>query len=91
MAARTKQAKKATKKKKTAAKRTLVAPKGDKRYVRRSAKGRFKESDDVGRSLSTDRRKRSPIRSDGAKITSSWPNEPGLKFTCMIKAFRHHF
>jgi hypothetical protein len=51
-----------SKKKKTAAKRTLVAPKGDKRYVRRSAKGRFKESDDVGKSLSTDRRKRAKTK-----------------------------
>lgn len=51
---------KATKKKVTrkAAKRTLIAPRGDKRYVRRSKKGRFKESDDVSASLSTDRRKR---------------------------------
>ena len=56
---RAKQSKrKQSKKKKTAAKRTLIAPKGDKRYVRRSAKGRFKESDDVSKSLSTDRRKR---------------------------------
>jgi hypothetical protein len=29
----------------------------DKRYVRRDEKGQFKESDDVGRSLSADRRK----------------------------------
>jgi hypothetical protein len=29
----------------------------DKRYIRRDAKGRFKESDDVGRSLSQDVRK----------------------------------
>jgi hypothetical protein len=36
--------------------RELIAPKGDKRYVRRSAKGRFKESDDVGRSLPADTR-----------------------------------
>jgi len=28
----------------------------DKRYVRRGARGRFKESDDVGRSLASDRR-----------------------------------
>jgi hypothetical protein len=27
----------------------------DKRYVRRDAQGRFKESDDVGRSLARDR------------------------------------
>jgi hypothetical protein len=61
---RAKRAKQKTskKKKKTAAKRTLIAPKGDKRYVRRSAKGRFKESDDVGQSLSTDRRKRAKTK-----------------------------
>lgn len=55
-----KAATKTTKKKSTrkAAKRTLIAPRGDKRYVRRSNQGRFKESDDVSRSLSSDRRKR---------------------------------
>ena len=37
-------------------KRELISPKGDKRFVRRDAKGRFSESDDVGRSLSRDRR-----------------------------------
>ncbi len=36
------------------ARRELIAPKGDKRYVRRDEKGRFKESDDVGRSLAQD-------------------------------------
>ncbi|MFC4308853.1 hypothetical protein ACFPN2_07150 [Steroidobacter flavus] len=51
---------KATKKKSTrkAAKRTLIAPRGDKRYVRRSKTGRFKESDDVSESLSRDRKKK---------------------------------
>ena len=40
-----------------AARRELIEPhKGDKRYVRRIPKGEFKESDDVGRSLATDRR-----------------------------------
>jgi hypothetical protein len=53
---------KSSKKKKTVAKRTLIAPKGDKRYVRRSAKGRFKESDDVGKSLSSDRSKRAKTK-----------------------------
>jgi len=38
--------------------RELIAPRGDKRYIRRDAKGRIKESDDVGRSLSQDRRKK---------------------------------
>ena len=38
-------------------KRGLVEPsKGDKRYARRDASGRFKEMDDVGRSLTQDRR-----------------------------------
>lgn len=39
-------------------KRELIEPNpGDKRYVRRDEQGQFKESDDVGRSLSTDRRR----------------------------------
>lgn len=37
-------------------KRELIEPNGDKRYVRRDEKGRFQESDDVGRSLAQDRR-----------------------------------
>ena len=41
-------------------KRELIEPhEGDKRYVRRDTKGQFKESDDVGRSLSIDRRRKS--------------------------------
>jgi hypothetical protein len=35
-------------------KRELISPRGDKRYVRRDDAGRFKESDDVGRSLARD-------------------------------------
>ena len=38
--------------------RTLIKPKGDARYVRRDKKGQFKESDDVGKSLAADRRKK---------------------------------
>ena len=40
------------------AKRELIDTGTDKRYVRRDEQGRFKESDDVGRSLATDRRQR---------------------------------
>jgi hypothetical protein len=40
------------------AKRTRVKPRGDARYVRRDAKGRFKEVDDVGRSNRQDRARR---------------------------------
>lgn len=46
-----------TRKKSTSA-RTLIEPHpGDKRFVRRSKSGQFKESDDVGKSLAADRRR----------------------------------
>jgi hypothetical protein len=38
--------------------RELIAPRGDKRYVRRGRGGQFSESDDQRRSLSTDRRRK---------------------------------
>ena len=37
-------------------KREKITPNGDARFVRRDEKGRFSESDDVGRSLAQDRR-----------------------------------
>ena len=44
-------------------KRTLIEPHpGDKRYIRRDAKGRIKESDDVSRSLAADQRRTSKTR-----------------------------
>jgi hypothetical protein len=41
-----------------AIKRTTISPRGDKRYVRRTKTGKFKESDDVGRSLAKDRKRK---------------------------------
>jgi len=41
-----------------AAKRELINTGTDKRYVRRNERGEFKESDDVGRSLSQDVKRR---------------------------------
>ena len=41
-----------------ALKRELIDTGRDKRYVRRDEKGQFKESDDVGRSLSQDVRRK---------------------------------
>ena len=41
---------------KRAAKRELINTGSDKRFVRRSPRGQFKESDDVGKSLVRDRR-----------------------------------
>ncbi|MEP6956472.1 MAG: hypothetical protein ABI883_06570 [Chthoniobacterales bacterium] len=50
-------------KKATTSKRTLIEPhKGDKRYVRRDAKGHFKDVVDVGRSLAADRRSKSKTK-----------------------------
>lgn len=40
------------------AKRELIDTGNDKRYVRRDENGKFKESDDLGKSLSADRRKK---------------------------------
>jgi hypothetical protein len=45
-------------KKSGSSKRTSMKPKGDARYVKRDSKGRIKESDDVGRSQTADRRKK---------------------------------
>ena len=50
--------KKAAGKKKKAAKRETIDTGTDKRFVRRGAKGRFKDSDDVGKALPADRRTR---------------------------------
>lgn len=41
----------------SSSKRELIAPRGNKRFVRRGKGGEFSESDDVSRSLSTDRRR----------------------------------
>ena len=43
---------------KKATKRELIDTGTDKRYVRRGTAGKFKESDDVGKSLAADRRKK---------------------------------
>ena len=48
--------------KRKAAKRELVDTGADKRYVRRGAAGKFKESDDVAKSLSTDVRKKAKTK-----------------------------
>lgn len=73
---------KATKKaaaKKASGKRETIAPRGDKRYIRRDEKGRISESDDVGRSLSQDRKRKAKTevepgygdRGDQKKTTAS--------------------
>jgi hypothetical protein len=47
-----------------ARKRELIEPTpGDKRYVRRDAKGQFKDVVDVGKSLAADRKKKSKTKS----------------------------
>jgi hypothetical protein len=46
-----------SRRKASSAKRTVIAPKGDRRYIRRDSRGRIRESVEVGRSLAADRRK----------------------------------
>jgi len=54
-----KAAKKSVKKRrKVSSRRELINTGTDKRFVRRGKGGQFKESDDVGRSLSADRRRK---------------------------------
>jgi hypothetical protein len=48
--------------KRAAAKRELINTGSDKRFVRRDQSGKFKESDDVGRSLAQDRRRKAKTR-----------------------------
>ncbi len=55
-------AKKRGGKRKTAAKRETIDTGRDKRYVRRGGAGRFKESDDVSKSLRADARKKAKTK-----------------------------
>ena len=54
--------KKSGTKRKRAAKRELIDTGTDKRFVRRGAGGKFKESDDLGKSLTVGRRKKAKTK-----------------------------
>ncbi len=54
--------KKAVHKTRGSGKRELIDTGVDKRYVRRDGEGKFRESDDVSRSLSQDRRRKSKTK-----------------------------
>ena len=56
---------------KKAGERELIAPKGDKRLVRRDDKGRIAESDDLGKSLGTD------VRSHAKTVVPSGQGDKG--------------
>ena len=49
--------------KKASSRRELINTGTDKRFVRRDEKGQFKESDDVGRSLSQDVKRKAKTKS----------------------------
>ena len=53
--------------KKKAAKRELIDTGRDKRYMRRDTEGKFKESDDQGRSLSRDRKRKAATKAKGGQ------------------------
>ena len=48
--------------KRASGKRELIKPNGDARFIRRDAKGRIKESDDMGRSLKQDRARKAKTK-----------------------------
>ena len=50
--------------KRTAAKREVINTGTDKQYVRRDQSGRFKDSDDVGRSLAQHRQRKAKNKSE---------------------------
>ena len=52
-----------TKTRRSSSKRELINTGRDKRFVRRDSQGQFKESDDVGRSLASDRRRKAKTES----------------------------
>jgi len=51
-----------TKRQTSTSRRTLLKTNRGKRFVKRSTAGRFKSSVGVGRSLSTDRKRKSPTK-----------------------------
>jgi hypothetical protein len=53
---------KKTASRKKAARRERIDTSADKRFVRRGARGKFKESDDVWKSLTADRRKKAKTK-----------------------------
>jgi len=54
--------KSSTRRSRGSGKRQLVNTGRDKRFVRRNRKGQFKESDDVGRSFTADRRSKAKTK-----------------------------
>jgi hypothetical protein len=56
-----------TKSRRSSSKRELVNTGRDKRFVRRDGQGQFKESDDVGRSLRSDRRTKAKTASSSGQ------------------------
>ena len=72
-------------KKRSTSKRELIDTGGDKRYVKRTAGGRFRESDDVSRSLSADRRRtakttvKSGFGDQGDRPSSGGPRKRSAK------------
>jgi len=70
-----------------AAKRELIKTRNDARFVRRDSSGQFQESDDVGRSLTADRRRKARTTSAsgqgdrGDRATSSKPGTSSKRAT----------
>ena len=73
---------------KSSGKRTLIEPKGDKRYVRRNAQGQFTESDDVSRSLSQDVKKSAKTKvKPGQGDKGDQPKKKGAQKNRILQCF----
>jgi hypothetical protein len=56
----------------SASKREMIEPhRGDKRYVRRTSRGKFGKTVDLGRSLSADRKRLAKIKVPKVKATAA--------------------
>ena len=64
-----KKASRTTTTRRPAAKRESIDTGSDKRFVRRGKSGQFKDSDDVGRSLTRDRRTKAKTSVKAARVT----------------------
>ena len=81
--------------KRSSTKRELIDTGRDKSYAKRDVQGRFKEMDDVGRSLATDRRRqprRRWRRGTATKgIVREQPSRSGSRLQIMVRSERSTF
>ena len=73
-----------------ASKRTTIAPRGSKRYIRRDPQGRIKKEVDVSRSLEADRRSKSKkvVKAEQGDRGDQAPRRKAAKKRTASRAYR---